>query len=142
MPDYSRRTGLVPDLGTQAAVAAIEASIAHGRARRQAARGVAPALAERHGVQASNAILAYWIFIAPVTAFSFLFAMAPPFGTLCFGPLAAIGLIIGVRLKQWLDTPADRRLVYRIPTWAFVVIGGVWVAVLAFCMLAAFVAGV
>lgn len=127
MAQYRRRSGLVPDLGTQIAVTWLESSIAHRRARQQAARGVAPARAAHHGVQASNAILAYFFLIAPVMAFSALAVLASPLGIVLFGPLLAIGTVIGIRLKQWLDTPADRRLVYAIPTWVFVLVGGLWV---------------
>lgn len=129
------RTGLVPDTELQLALAALTAGIASRVARSHAGRGVSPTLAADHGVRAATAVLAYFIFIGPMLMLSTLGVFSSLFGPFVFGPEALMGWVIGVRLLRWMHEPADRRMVYRIPTWLIVVVGGVWACCLVLLML-------
>lgn len=121
-----RRTGLVPDLRTQLVVDLVSASIAHRRARAQAALGVHPRIAEVNGYAAANYLIGYFVFIFPVAAFSALCALSSPFAMLGFGPLALVGALIGVRFRTWWGTRGDRRNVYSVPTGALIAFGPIW----------------
>ena len=55
-------------------------------------------------------------------------------GPFVFGPEVVMGWVLGVRLIRWVQEPADRRMIYRIPTWLIVVVGGLWTCGLVLLM--------
>ena len=130
-----RRTGLVPDTELQIALMALSAGIASRVARSHAGRGVPPALAADHGVLAASAIIAYVVFVAPMLMLSTLGVFSSILGPFVFGPEVVMGWVLGVRLIRWVQEPADRRMIYRIPTWLIVVVGGLWTCGLVLLML-------
>jgi len=130
-----QRRGILPSAETQVLINYMHGDIARRLAQGQAARGVEPATAARHGTDQAAALLSWVFFIAPVMGVFTLGALGSLGAMILVAPLDLIGILILIRIHTAMVRPANRKLVYAIPTWLLVVTGGAYVAGLFLLMI-------
>jgi hypothetical protein len=123
--------GLLLPARDQAWLVFYQGSVAHEVAGAQARAGVHPSIAANHGARVAEWRTCYIVAVAPVMILM-LFGFAQPPSYFMAYPIAleAIGLLLGYRLREWTVTRADRRLVYRVPTWFLATVGGLLVSLI------------
>lgn len=123
---YAKRNGILPSAEVQAAIGLAQADIAYRTAKAQGRKMVDPAVAAQHAVDVATAVPMYLIFILPITVVTLIapWTLDPFMGAWRIAH-ATIGIVIGLRLIRWVQEPATNRLVYRIPTLALVIVGGI-----------------
>lgn len=129
------RRGLLPSARTQVSLNFALADLSRRFAQGQARRGVDPGIAARHGTNQAGALVAWVLFIAPVMGLFTVGAYGSPIAMLFVAPLNIIGMVILIRIHTAIIRPADQKLVYAIPTWILVVVGGAYVSGLFLLMI-------
>jgi hypothetical protein len=128
------RRGLLPDAQTQASLNFALGDISRRIAYSQARNGVDPLTAARHGTDCAGQLVAWILFVAPVMGILSLAALAAPRAMLIVAPLDMLGLLILIRIHTFIVRPANQRLIYAIPTWVLVLVGGLYVTGFFFLM--------
>jgi hypothetical protein len=106
---------MMPTAAQQAALAYGASRIAHRVAQEQIAMGVPFDLAVRHAARVGDLRMSY--FIAEIPLMFFMTCLSPTAGGGPFAMAAVVlGVMIGVRLRQWSHSRGDVRLVYRVGT--------------------------
>jgi hypothetical protein len=119
----------VPTAAEQAAMAAGLAALSYSVAKKEAAAGNSPERSAQKGTDFALYLTLYLFTVAPVGAIVTLFVWPPNVFMLWKFALSATFGMVSWRLLQWFQAPADYRLKYSVPTWAFVVLGGFLVAI-------------
>lgn len=137
MSRYEERRGLLLPAETQAALTLAHATMAKRRAEKLAQQGVPPVLAADRAYLSTTAVLAWLFFVAPVMGFSYLATLLTvaiaPLGLVVWAPEALLCTVISIRVLNYQTAPADRTLVYRIPTVAIICAFALW-TMLAFTL--------
>lgn len=130
------RRGLLPSADFQASFTLAHATMAKRRAEKLAEGGVSPTLAADRAFLSTSAVLAWLFGVAPVMGWCYLATLltlvTAPFGVVIWAPGALLCTVLSVRVMNFHNAPADRKLVYRIPTFVIV---GLYVAWLGFAFL-------
>lgn len=130
MTRYDERRGLLLSAETQAALTLAHATMAKRRAEKLAQQGVPPLLAADRAYLSTTAVLAWLFFIAPVMGFSYFATLAAlvisPLAVVVWAPEALLCTVLSIRVLNFQTAPADRTLVYRVPTIAVVAIYVPW----------------
>ena len=122
------RRGLLPDAHTQASLNFALGDISRRIAYTQARNGVDPAIAARHATDCAGQLVAWVLFIAPIMGIFSLAGLSSPRAMAIAAPLDIIGIVILIRIHTLIIRPANQRLVYAIPTWVLVLVGGLYVS--------------
>lgn len=110
--------------GTSVTQAWLQGNIAFKQARNQTRQGVDNEVAVNRAMEASVYVLAFWCLAIVSQVFGVFLLAATPWSILWMVGMAAGAIWTHSRLKAWLASRADTRLVYGIPTGLVV---GLWV---------------
>lgn len=117
VPQYRRgdHRGMMPTAGQQAALAYGASRIAHRVAQEQIAMGVPFDHAVRHAARVGDLRMSYFIAEIPLVFFMACGSVVPVGGPFALAAVV-LGVMLGVRLRQWSRSRGDTRLVYRVGT--------------------------
>lgn len=119
-----RRKGVMGPWGTSVTQAWLQGRIAFKQARNQTRMGVDNDVAVNRAMEASFYVLSFWCLAIVGQVFGVFLLPATSLSILWMGGMALGAMWVHSRLRTWLSSRADTKLVYGIPTGLVV---GLWV---------------
>ncbi|MCD9624235.1 hypothetical protein [Rhabdothermincola salaria] len=123
-PSGEAPAGLLPSAKSQAAMGAVMGAVGYGIAKKEASAGADTQWAAKKGVNFTTALFLYGFTVFPVGMLFLLWWPASLPWIAWKLALSACFIIITARLVNWHRAPANVRLKYSLPTWVFVLAGG------------------